>query len=1767
MDNQKILESSVQEVWDEFLKRLEDYENRLEENGAEYQQLRATTRPYNFSSFMAGVYDVLAKNGISLSSKWELVFSRTANPADMNPIITAWNVIKNMEPNLQNMTISQLLDFRMQLRSLIKYHSDAPSTKYSKGVIRQLVDGELNKLAHKKIPELAKVDEIYSKEINELTKLKDWIVYQVGEKKWQIKDNFYSIMSTINTQNRQKMKARLETIYPELWARMEAIRMLPTLVKAYQNSPKLVSNMLKTIGAMVGVKYTEKPIQLAISWILGIIADEFISKPLWEKWRKQAIDELMNEISPEAQQKLAEIKSKVDAGVDLSEQEKQELATAIQEIAIKEREYLDEQHRIAFEEILESANNDQPKLPGTMDTIWPDGTVRLSAWKKVNNPENYQPKTREERVQEIQKEYEVEPQTAEEMTDRYEDFMDDIGGDINGEINPREVSYERFSTKTLEKLMDDDMIPRTEKDKIEEILVRRWMEAEVDDRNALDHKFAYEINKLSEREKKILSMKSKKKSEKEYLKLEEEKERLKEKMGEQYNDQSKERVEEKYADLESKPIEYINEYKKSKAFKEDQAEKQVLDKLRWEWSKQPKFIREMDDNMAGKRQEIVDKPLQNGYERQTTDVGDRFINKQTWDKGAIKYNKDWTIETVFTEESFKNSWVMDILPADAVVRFAWEPDTIKVWELRWDEYQTVGRANSDQKTITAEEGLNLKSFKWDKTIGELADEYGLKKQIVEKIFTSEGEEALGRARGDLIELVKEIKEGTAPHEVFHPIFNMVDKKRRAEIIDLVRKHKGITEGEAKEWLAESFGDYFLTGKFDTKPIPKGFVNKVKWFFNKVKEFIDGTWKDRKKIQKLFDDIMEGKIERESIKDEGYEYQLKNDEIYERSEKEKERKLERLLTNKSYSAVALEDAMAHTYDPDFDIWLNKINTYLEKNRNASIRSMLNRRELVDAYSIMQEYGSDGVMDFYKTAERVNSEDGNKRMSDTYELLKKMKENPLNIPDDIKYEPQTYELRQALYDIETPLNYLVESYDPDPLEWINEIRKTGHILSREVPKYEELVKIQNLLDKFIDSGWKKIEGTFNDKMINKLVEKRINKNSRLGSTFDEKSIREIWGDIEGTLQNRTSDFINYRYRTNGIGTNMPDEAVGDFVYALGNSYDPNIDIWKENMEKELKKMFPNYNPDEKPLIWEHQYQTLKSRIEQLGKYDNTDYQMLREDDMSGIFMEWVNDKRTQQMADKSEKATQDLVAVSWFSINNFEKQIKWLEGKSPMPSIWITDPNVPHENRWELTLVFWKDTVDPKVNPENVIYGSDAYTPMFPGTRTTGGLDLDDMNRIANKINDKYLWSDVWVRELIVDRIKDLKDLDIEDNEAWEGEYMRFQSRFEQQVNSILEERMDEWIEPIELEDKEIHEIWEEIITPILENQPKTVIEWSYFKDSQRGFNEDTVRWYVHQLDAEWLIPEDTMQNLWGEDAIVFDIIETWTEDGVDWILNVFENYNIEPGDPQSREIAQAIYNSAKPQDRPYTAENALDAMKSQPETNRSTRPWSFRDMIGAEGTKIWLEDVRNKNFWKMVHDEYLGNIEYLEDRYDQIVSIIWDEFMNNTENNSQETVLRSSLRGGEHDEEVREMIKEAYDTDIQKFKDNLRDISKPDGTVEKLKLPDEILQRIVDLVEQWKKVPVRFSESKPQRVVDLYEEVKYVLVPDKDVERVNKMVEGTPLEWKVEWYKPDDYSAPRSKKIKELQKKYGNIFFSFGWAVMPIAMLLMMMNMNMKILMH
>jgi hypothetical protein len=75
---------------------------------------------------------------------------------------------------------------------------------------------------------------------------------------------------------------------------------------------------------------------------------------------------------------------------------------------------------------------------------------------------------------------------------------------------------------------------------------------------------------------------------------EKKKEKLLERMMEDYKIDQQQATD-KYAELEAKPIDFINNYKKSKNFAEEQAERIVLDRLIEERDKQPKFVRNMDE--------------------------------------------------------------------------------------------------------------------------------------------------------------------------------------------------------------------------------------------------------------------------------------------------------------------------------------------------------------------------------------------------------------------------------------------------------------------------------------------------------------------------------------------------------------------------------------------------------------------------------------------------------------------------------------------------------------------------------------------------------------------------------------------------------------------------------------------------------------------------------------------------------------------------------------------------------------------------------------------------------------------------------------------------------------------------------------------------------------------------------------------------------------------------------------------------------------------
>lgn len=79
---------------------------------------------------------------------------------------------------------------------------------------------------------------------------------------------------------------------------------------------------------------------------------------------------------------------------------------------------------------------------------------------------------------------------------------------------------------------------------------------------------------------------------------------------------------------------------------------------------------------------------------------------------------------------------------------------------------------------------------------------------METITTPEGLKAYGKYRDGIITLAEQIKEGTAPHELFHATFDLVDQGRRGEILNAIMKEKKLDALNAEEYLADSFADYF-----------------------------------------------------------------------------------------------------------------------------------------------------------------------------------------------------------------------------------------------------------------------------------------------------------------------------------------------------------------------------------------------------------------------------------------------------------------------------------------------------------------------------------------------------------------------------------------------------------------------------------------------------------------------------------------------------------------------------------------------------------------------------------------------------------------------------------------------------------------------------------------------------------------------------------------------------------------------------------------------
>lgn len=100
------------------------------------------------------------------------------------------------------------------------------------------------------------------------------------------------------------------------------------------------------------------------------------------------------------------------------------------------------------------------------------------------------------------------------------------------------------------------------------------------------------------------------------------------------------------------------------------------------------------------------------------------------------------------------------------------------------------------------------------------------------------------------------------------------------------------------------------------------------------------------------------------------------------------------------------------------------------------------------------------------------------------------------------------------------------------------------------------------------------------------------------------------------------------------------------------------------------------------------------------------------------------------------TNDLVALHNLSE---EKLLKVLDlGGFPMPSIAVTKPSLAHDNFGDITVVFGKETIDPRRDSRNRVFSRDAWTPTTP--RVEYKLNEKRAEEINSKINSLIRGSD-------------------------------------------------------------------------------------------------------------------------------------------------------------------------------------------------------------------------------------------------------------------------------------------------------------------------------------------------------------------------------------------------------------------------------------------
>lgn len=514
------------------------------------------------------------------------------------------------------------------------------------------------------------------------------------------------------------------------------------------------------------------------------------------------------------------------------------------------------------------------------------------------------------------------------------------------------------------------------------------------------------------------------------------------------------------------------------------------------------------------------------------------------------------------------------------------------------------------------------------------------------------------------------------------------------------------------------------------------------------------------------------------------------------------------------------------------------------------------------------------------------------------------------------------------------------------------------------------------------------------------------------------------------------------------------------------------------------------------------------------------------------------------------TKNLIAIHNLSE---QKLLDTLDlGGFPMPSIAVVKADQGHSNYGDISVIFGRDTIDPKMNRTNKLYGSDAYTPTgssveYKVNRDAAKQFSRELSALARGIADGEYASDV---SHTIDNLGDASSKSFSDlidsmsrRTGFQAAYLQSKGETVQPVYYKKEyskygiEAVKNFIDILGSDAKQIcldvlegdNSAWESQ----LENVKKAILDKYNDDPKKRALLERTIvsRYGASQVydlvGGTWAYLDDLERGQYGgdskevdrlataqaiEEKIDFDDFRKWLTEKADGILGKkgIRN-NKDPFTPSgNRRSFEQLHDD-------FTIDNIMRDMKKNQQARGQGTFGATAESVASVATPEYksISDMKKDSARLKTIDEQ-AYTKIKDDIGNQIVDIITDIKNANKIKTSNDffvsDAIGSLIVGGGQlrsaDSIVRYFANGGYTIDRN------------------------TANRILDVYRAVSAMPTGYFEAKPQRVVN-FSEIKMVELPESASDTLKKQLERRKIPYEV-YGKTDEDRATAVKKLNDVR---------------------------------